>query len=68
MRLEALDIPLVNDPARMSVYEADGLTAKRQLPGVVVLPETVEQVVEKFLGDFGIRSCRAECRLQEGVQ
>jgi glycolate oxidase len=43
-RLEAVCRDVITDAERRSVYEADGLTAKRQLPGVVVLPETVEQV------------------------
>ena len=30
----------------MRPYESDGLTAYRQLPMVVVLPETTEQVAE----------------------
>ncbi|MBX3524058.1 MAG: FAD-binding protein, partial [Xanthobacteraceae bacterium] len=34
---------IANDVA-MRPYESDGLTAYRQLPMVVVLPETVEQV------------------------
>lgn len=35
---------VVAEPERLRVYETDGLTAKRQLPRVVVLPETVHQV------------------------
>ncbi|MDA0977921.1 MAG: FAD-binding protein [Proteobacteria bacterium] len=35
---------VIQDPARLSVYETDGLTAKRQLPGIVVIPETISQV------------------------
>src|SRR5262245_31993000 len=35
---------VVDDAASMAAYESDGLTAYRQLPMVVVLPETVEQV------------------------
>ena len=40
----------------MRPYESDGLTAYRQLPMVVVLPETTEQVSEvlKFCHDNGI--------------
>ncbi len=43
-RLKAVCQDVITDTERRSVYEADGLTAKRQLPGVVVLPETVDQV------------------------
>ncbi len=35
---------VISDAAARRVYECDGLSAYRQLPGVVVLPETVEQV------------------------
>ncbi len=34
----------VADQARMRVYESDGLTAKKQLPWLVLLPSTIEQV------------------------
>ncbi len=34
----------VADQARMKVYESDGLTAKKQLPWLVLLPATIEQV------------------------
>ncbi|MGB0692765.1 MAG: FAD-binding protein, partial [Pseudomonadales bacterium] len=43
-RLKAVCQDVITDTERRSVYETDGLTAKRQLPGVVVLPETVDQV------------------------
>jgi glycolate dehydrogenase FAD-linked subunit len=41
----------------MRPYESDGLTAYRQLPFVVVLPETVEQVAQvlRYCHDEGIR-------------
>ncbi len=41
----------------MRPYESDGLTAYRQLPMVVVLPETTEQVSEvlRYCHDEGIR-------------
>ncbi|WP_137113781.1 FAD-linked oxidase C-terminal domain-containing protein [Mesorhizobium sp. GR13] len=41
----------------MRVFESDALTAYRQLPLVVVLPETVEQVsaVLRFCNDNGVR-------------
>lgn len=35
---------VILEPERLAVYEADGLTAKKQRPGVVVIPETTEQV------------------------
>src|ERR1700754_5222678 len=35
---------VINSAAEMLPYESDGLTAYRQLPMVVVLPETTEQV------------------------
>ena len=34
----------VVDPARMKVYESDGLTAKKQLPWLVLLPADIPQV------------------------
>jgi glycolate oxidase len=41
----------------MRAYESDGLTAYRQLPMVVVLPETTEQVAQvlRYCHDEGIR-------------
>ena len=35
---------VIADPERLSVYETDGLTAKKQRPGIVVLPETISEV------------------------
>jgi glycolate oxidase len=35
---------VIDDPTGLRPYESDGLTAYRQMPLVVVLPETVEQV------------------------
>lgn len=35
---------IVSDPVSMKPYECDGLSAYRQMPRVVVLPETVEHV------------------------
>ena len=35
---------VVSDPVSMKPYECDGLSAYRQMPRVVVLPETVEQI------------------------
>src|SRR6476659_11032235 len=37
---------VINTEREMRPYESDGLTAYRQLPMVVVLPETTEQVAE----------------------
>ena len=38
------DDDIITDVARLKVYETDGLTAKKRLPWIVVLPSTVEQV------------------------
>ena len=35
---------LITDPAALKPYECDGLTAVREVPGLVVLPESEEQV------------------------
>ena len=35
---------IVSDPVSMKPYECDGLSGYRQMPRVVVLPESVEQV------------------------
>ena len=35
---------IVSDPVSMKPYECDGLSGYRQMPRVVVLPETVEQI------------------------
>jgi glycolate oxidase len=35
---------VISDPASLRAYESDGLTAYRQVPLVVVLPETTAQV------------------------
>lgn len=43
-RLRAVARDIITDDERLAVYETDGLTAKKQLPGVVVIPDTVEQV------------------------
>ncbi|MDH5760066.1 MAG: FAD-binding protein, partial [Gemmatimonadota bacterium] len=36
---------MITDPARLLVYESDGLTAYRTAPRAVVLPATTEEVV-----------------------
>ena len=48
---------VVDTTNEMRVFESDGLTAYRQLPLVVVLPETVEQVsrVLSYCNENGIR-------------
>ena len=38
------DSAIISDPVSMKPYECDGLSGYRQMPRVVVLPETVEQV------------------------
>ncbi len=35
---------LIEDSSRLKVYETDGLTAKKQLPWLVTLPSTIEEV------------------------
>ena len=35
---------VIADPERLAVYETDGLTAKKQRPGIVVLPDTISEV------------------------
>jgi glycolate oxidase len=45
---------IVSEPAAMKVYETDGLTAKREMPGIVALPENLEQ----------LRAIVATCRAQ----
>ncbi|WP_128292312.1 FAD-linked oxidase C-terminal domain-containing protein [Afifella aestuarii] len=48
---------VITDPDGMRPFETDGLTAYRQLPMIVVLPETVEQVqrVLRYCYDNEIR-------------
>ena len=48
---------VIVDQAGLSAYECDGLSAYRQLPLVVVLPETKEQVSEilKYCNNAGIK-------------
>ncbi|PZG08827.1 FAD-linked oxidase C-terminal domain-containing protein [Nonomuraea aridisoli] len=47
---------VITDPVRLRTYECDGLTYHRATPGVVVLPETAEQVarVVRLCNDFGV--------------
>ncbi|MEM8855162.1 MAG: FAD-binding protein, partial [Pseudomonadota bacterium] len=48
---------VVDDETGMRTYETDGLTAYKQMPLVVVLPETVEQVAQvlKYCSENGVR-------------
>ncbi|MEM7430025.1 MAG: FAD-linked oxidase C-terminal domain-containing protein [Pseudomonadota bacterium] len=48
---------VIDEAEEMRAYESDGLTAYKQIPLLVVLPETVEQVsaVMKYAGDNGIK-------------
>src|SRR5262245_42273746 len=48
---------VVADPEELRALESDGLTAYRQMPMLVVLPETVDQVsrVLRYCHDNGIR-------------
>ncbi|MET8001216.1 FAD-linked oxidase C-terminal domain-containing protein [Nonomuraea glycinis] len=47
---------VITDPVRLRTYECDGLTYHRATPGVVVLPETAEQVarVVGLCNDFAV--------------
>jgi glycolate oxidase len=55
-RAELGDDAVVTEPAQLRTYECDGLSAYRCVPGLVVLPETAEQVA------FVVRRC-AELRV-----
>ncbi|MFQ6017121.1 MAG: FAD-linked oxidase C-terminal domain-containing protein [Kiloniellaceae bacterium] len=48
---------VIADEDELRAYETDGLTAYRQVPLIVVLPETTEQVslILKYCGDNGIK-------------
>jgi glycolate oxidase len=48
---------VIAEEEELRAYECDGLTAYRQLPMIVVLPETVEQVsaVLKYCRDAGVK-------------
>ncbi|MEU0517455.1 FAD-linked oxidase C-terminal domain-containing protein [Streptosporangium sp. NPDC006007] len=47
---------VITDPVRLRTYECDGLTHHRATPGVVVLPETTEQVaaVVRICDEYGV--------------
>ncbi len=51
------DDALISEPIRLKPYETDGLTAYRQPPLAVVLPDTTEQVAEvlRFCHANGVR-------------
>ncbi|MAF48586.1 MAG: FAD-linked oxidase C-terminal domain-containing protein [Rhodospirillales bacterium] len=52
-----VDAQVIHDTASMRAYESDGLSAYRQLPMIVVLPETTEQVskVLRFCHENGVK-------------
>ena len=43
-QLEELCPHLIHDERSLKVYESDGLTAKREMPWCVALPETVAEI------------------------
>ena len=43
-QLRAITPEIIQDEPRLSVYEADGLTAKKELPGLVVIPTNIKEV------------------------
>jgi len=47
---------IITDKPRLAVYETDGLTAKKQLPWVVVLPSTIDQVraIARLCNEFSV--------------
>ena len=51
------DAAVITEEDRLRVYESDGLTAYRQLPLIVVLPETTEQVarIMRYCSDHKVR-------------
>jgi glycolate oxidase len=48
---------VIDDVTEMAAYESDGLTAYRQLPMIVVLPQTTEQVsrIMRYCNDNGVK-------------
>lgn len=46
LRLSAPDVAIVDDTLRLAAYETDALTAYRQKPLAVALPQTTEEVAE----------------------
>jgi len=57
LRALVRDSGVIAEPARLRVYETDGLTAYKQAPMAVVLPETTEEVaaILAFLHREGVR-------------
>jgi len=57
MRRILPDESIVVEEDELRVYECDGMSAYRQLPLIVVLPETVEQVSEilRYCHEVGVR-------------
>ena len=55
-RLAAICSSVIDDAERLAVYESDGLTAKRQLPGLVAIPQTVAEVqaLVRLCADFAV--------------
>ncbi|WP_326828586.1 FAD-binding protein [Streptosporangium sp. NBC_01810] len=47
---------VITDPVRLRTYECDGLTHHRATPGVVVLPESAEQIaaVVRICNEYGL--------------
>nr|BFE87935.1 hypothetical protein GCM10020093_105360 [Planobispora longispora] len=47
---------VITDPVRLRTYECDGLTHHRAVPGVVVLPESAEQIaaVVELCNEYGV--------------
>lgn len=47
---------IIKEAARRRVYETDGLTAKKRLPWLVVLPETIEELqqIVALCDEFGV--------------
>ncbi|GIH98589.1 FAD-linked oxidase C-terminal domain-containing protein [Planobispora takensis] len=47
---------VITDPVRLRTYECDGLTHHRVVPGVVVLPESAEQIaaVVRLCNEYGV--------------
>ncbi|MGW4468657.1 FAD-binding oxidoreductase [Nonomuraea sp. NPDC004354] len=47
---------VITDPVRLRTYECDGLTYHRAMPGVVVLPESAEQIaaVVRLCNEHGV--------------
>jgi len=54
---EILGDNVISDPAGLRAYECDGLSAYRQLPLVVVLPETTKQIsaILKCCNETGVK-------------